>query len=223
MSEPLYEIDRAIAQLLAQVHPLHLSQLRAQLLLVLASTTGIGSGDRILAELAGVRNVNELARVDWEELSTAAAMASDLPEPTCRAIVLHIRLFAERAVLHHCLFLAKSASTLRLLDSWPVRYCGLPDELGRTNDEFDQALREADRALGAGRACLWAFAQLVQKGGTLQRIQALLKRANACYAYYLQALQQADELAGYISWYLTQQAESPGEVEPAARSAWDAA
>lgn len=213
--------DVTIAGRLARIHPLDLPRLCSDLCYVLCATTGIAPGHAIFASLAAVRDVNELARVDWEELIAAVAAASDLPEPACWSIVLHIRLFAERAVLHHCLFLAKSASTLRLRRTWEVPPFGLPEELGATSSEFEQALREADAAMQTGRACLWAFQRQVLKGVALTKLQALLKRANACYAQYLQALQQAEQLAEYIAWYLDQMVAE--EARPAESLAWFAA
>ena len=213
--------DVTIAGRLARIHPLDLPRLCGELLSVLAGTTGIEPGSATLAPLAGVRDVNELARLDWEDLSAAVAVASDLSRPTCQVIVQHIRLFAERGVLHHCLFLAKSASTLWLHRTWAIPPCGLPGELESFGDEFEQALREADTAMHVGRAWLWAFQRHALRGVSLTKLQAFLKRANASYARYLQALQQADELAEYIAWYLEQTVGA--EARTAQSPAWFAA
>lgn len=224
MNHQMNELDSIIAWRLARVHPLNLPLLRAQLLLVLSSATGIGPDDIVFAELAVVRDVEELARVNWEGFSAGISMSTCLPEQACWALVEHVRLFAERSVLHHCLCLSRSASTLWLMNSWPIPPASLPDELIRTYQEFEQWLVETDRALLSGRAHLHAFQCQVPVQRAIHPLQNLLKRANACYADYLHALDQADQLARYILWHLSQTQESAAEQTVANRQpAWHAA
>jgi hypothetical protein len=211
MSTQMYECDGIIARRLAQVHPLNLSQMRTQLLLVLAGTTGIGPEDRVFAELAVVRDVDELAGVNWEGLHDGISVASRLQEQACWVLVEQVRLFAERCVLHHCLCLSRSATTLWLKNTWPIHPNELPNELRPVYEEFAQRLAEADAALQSGRACLHAFQRQVLVQRSIRTLQDLLTRANACYADYLQALDLADQQARYILWYLSEIQEDAAE------------
>jgi hypothetical protein len=220
MNENDLKIDSVIVRQLAQIHLVDLPLILTKMRLVLSSTTGIELDHDAFAPLAVVWSIDELARVNWEELYTGILKHTCLPQQSCMAIIEHIRLFAEHAVLYHCFCRSKSASTLLLLHTWPISPHGLSAKLEQINDEFDQALKDADTALHKGRASMTAFRNLVLKGGAFHELHALLERADACYSHYLQALQQADQLAGHILRYLTQSAE---ETRSTSLPAWHAA
>jgi hypothetical protein len=157
-------------------------------------------------------------------LSIGVSAATRVPEQACWALVEHIRLFAERTVLHHCLCLSKSATTLWLTNAWPIHSGGLPGELIPIYEEFVQRLTQADAALESGRACLHAFQRQVAAQRSIHPLQRLIKEANASYAAYLQELDQVGQLAGYLLSCLSQtREESADESKEMSGPAWHAA
>jgi hypothetical protein len=138
--------------------------------------------------------------------------------------VEHIRLFAERAVLHHCLCLSRSASTLGLMNAWPIHPGDVSRELMPIYEEFAQQLIEADAALELGRACLYTFQRQLSAQRSIRPLQGMFKRANAYYADYRQALNQADQLSSNMLSCLAQTPEEITDEDGAtARPAWYAA
>jgi hypothetical protein len=209
MSEgTMFELDREMVRLLGTIHPTHISRLSFQALVILAGTTGIDPNYAALAPLALARSADDLVRVEWDHLLAAVAPHSRLSENSLVTIFLHLRLFTERAALHTCLYRSRSASTLWSLGTWPLPRHGWPAELSACYGEFEQACREADAALQGGRACLQNFARLLPRERTFDLLQELLRHANTCYARYLQALLQADQLAGAIKEYLAETRET---------------
>lgn len=207
---PLTEADPLIIRWLAHIHPLNLPRLRAALLTVLTSTTGIAPEHRVLVPLAAIRDSEAIVNIEWEAFYGEIAVATCLPADACWTVVEHVRLFAQRSVLHQCLYLAKSAVALRMTYTWPIPPDRIPGTLLPDYDEFEQALIDADRALQAGRACLQVFQHLIPHAQTLSPLQNLLTRANSCYIDYRLELQEANRLAATIIEQLTQtQTNSP--------------
>lgn len=223
MSEAdIYELDRELVRALAGIHPANLPQLRLRLLAVLAGTMGIEPRHEAFAPLSLIRTIDELARVDWEAMSARIACLTRLPECARASIIAHVRLFAERSILLVCLHWSRSASTLWLQgETWSIPRRGWPSELSARYGEFSQVCNEADAALEQGRVSLQAFNRSLMTERTLSKPQALLKRANACYARYLQALHEADQVAESISWYLAavQEPEADEKETPQGRRA----
>ena len=207
---PPTEVDVVIVRRLAGIHPLNLPRLRSALLTVLTSTTGIAPDHSMFVPLATMRDSEDIENIEWEALDVEITVATCLPADACWTVVEHVRLFAQRSVLHQCLYLAKSAVALRMTYTWPIPPDRIPGTLLPDYDEFEQALIDADRALQAGRACLQVFQHLIPHAQTLSPLHNLLTRANSCYIDYRLELQEANRLAATIIEQLTQtQTNSP--------------
>lgn len=199
-------VETPIVQRLARIHPLNLSGLLAQSVVVLAQASGLNVDHPIFLQLRAVRAPDELARFDWEKLAYNLQFQPWLHE--CRGVVLSVRLMTDRAILHQQLYLSKSASTLELLGQCTLPR-PVPQALLGTAEEFELVMCEADRSLHTGRALLDRFQDQALQGGAWELLCSLLDRAQVCYQGYLQALQHAGELRDDVQRYLATDVTSP--------------
>lgn len=187
---------------LACIHPMNLAGLMARSVVVLASTSGLDEDHPIFMPLRAVRTPDELARFDWEKLTSNLQLQAWLHVQACRRAVRALRLLIDRALLHRQLYLSKSAMTLRLQGQCVLPSCVKPLELLELWYEFDQCMCEADRALHAGRKVLDQFQSQALQGMPYRVLRSLLDQARMCYESYRRELARADELADYVDWYL---------------------
>lgn len=200
-------LERIIMRRLARIHPLNLSGLLAQSVVVLAQASGLDEDHPIFWQLRAVRGPDELARVDWEKLANNLQFQTWLHE--CQNAIPLVRLLAKRALLHRQLHLSKSASTLQLLGQCTLPR-SMPLALLGTAEEFVHFMREADRSLHTGRTVLDRFQDQALQGGVWDMLCSLLNQAQVCYQGYQQALQGANELLDYVQRYLA--ADEPAVV-----------
>ena len=199
------------------VHPMHLQHLCSACIGVLAEIAGIERGNRVFAPLWYAVTWQDLARIPWGHLTERLRVRASLPAEQLEGAVEHVRLFADRAVLHHRLYLAKSGTTLQLL-----RKCylpaALPLELIDFAVEFHKHLREMDEALRTGRASLDHFQRQALLGEPFPVLRAILDQAQACAEAYSSAYTAAYQIAEGVDEYLAWRA-SRKEEDPSLRSA----
>ena len=160
------------------VHPLHIEHLCSTSIGVLADVAGIEYGSRVFAPLRYTVAWQDLACVPWGQLTAQLRARTSLPTGQLEGLVELVHLFADRAVLHHRLYLAKSGTTLRLLRKCflPV---ALPLELLDFAVEFHRHLREMDEALRTGRASLDHFGRQASLWEPVPALRAILEQAAA--------------------------------------------
>jgi hypothetical protein len=197
------------------IHPMRLGCLCAAFIDVLADTAGIEPDRLVFEPLRCIRTIGDLARFPWAALCAQLSALAQRPCPRIEEAVAHLQLFAELAVVHHYLYLARSGSTLKLLGRCRLPL-DLPPELSSIRDDFGQLLVRADRDLQAGRSTLAHFRR--QVATTRHPLPALgctvLARARACYQRYRRAIKAAHDVAGRVAWYLAW-VEEPGGQLPA--------
>lgn len=189
-----------IWQRCATVHPTRIALLCATFIAVLADSAGVERQNPAFAPLRRVQTVHDLATYPWGGLYADLRLRALIPAAPLQELVTYVRLFAELAVVHQRLYLARSGSTLKLLgrDGLPPV---LPPELAHFRREFEECLREADQALRTGRAGLTHFQRQAEPGQPLPALLwTTLKRAQASYEQYCRAL-------GRATWYLSWGAE----------------
>ncbi len=194
----------------ATIHPLNLSLLCSTVVEALAQATGVACGSQVFAPFWYTVTWQDLAHLPWGPLTERLRALATLP--AWQPVVEHVRLFADRAVLHHRLYLAKSGTTLKLL-----RKCylpaGLPLELIDIAVEFDQHLREMDEALRTGRAWLDHFGRQALLGEPVPALRAILEQARVYAAAYSSAqdaaYQIAEGVAEYLAWRETHRGDDP--------------
>ena len=212
-----------------EVHPMHLGQLCSTFIGVLADVAGIDRGSRVFATLWYTVTWQDLARIPWGHVSEQLRVRASLPAEQLEGVVEDVHLLADRAVLHHRLYLAKSGTTLKLL-----RKCflpaALPLELIDYAVEFHKHLREMDEVLRTGRASLDRFQRQALLGEPVPALRAILEQAQACAeAYgsaYNAAYQIAEGVEEYLAWRASRQEEKAamrpdhrGSQRPATRAA----
>jgi hypothetical protein len=180
---------------------LNLSLLCSAFVEVLAQATGVAPGSQVFAPLWYTVTWQDLAHLPWGQLTERLRALATLPAGQLEGLVEHVRLFADRAVLHHRLYLAKSGTTLKLL-----RKCflpaALPLELIDFAVEFHVHLREMDEALRAGRASLDRFGRLASLWEPAPALRVILEQAQACATAYSSAYNAAYQIAEGVDEYL---------------------
>jgi hypothetical protein len=200
--------ENVIVRSLACIHPMDLVGMMAESIVLLAHVSGLDEDHALFMPLRAVRTPDELAKVDWEELTRDLQFQAWLHAKACERTLLSIRLLADRALLHRLLYLSKSTSTLRLLGMVALPLCPMPLELLDLAEEFHQSMSEADRALHAGRTLLGQFQSQMLQGVPLIRIAPLLDQARMCYEDYQRKVEKASTRAGYARWYLKENEHS---------------
>jgi hypothetical protein len=217
----LLELDPVIMHLLMQVHPMNLHQLLRQCLTILATITGLAPSHEMFVTLRTTRWWNELAYLDWHELAEEMFRQTSLSMPACQCAILPMQLLIERAWLHHSMYQAKSASTLRLYHLYDVSsVTERTEELSGIYDEFEQTIHYADSALHAGRALSAQFQREALQGAEYERLQTLVEQMHRQYIEYQQALSSADQLLSHIDFYLQalEQTNPSGGVQTGGKS-----
>lgn len=212
-------MDPIIVRKLAHIHPLRVPELLTQSIGILAGVTGIPQEHIAFADMRAVRSIQELAQIHWEELTGMMAVLTRLNSQACESLVEHVSVFADRAIHHHCLFLAKSASTTLLTQTHLLSVQTARLEMAGLNQEIEECVQRADQFLHAGRAHLNAFQHMALQQASYITLHALLQQAGDCYNQYWLAYQQLDDVIHHIGWYLAEREQSGMDKGPQVTSA----
>ena len=207
-------MDPIITYKLAHIHPLRVPELLAHSIGILAGVTGIPQEHVAFAHMQTARSIQQLAQIDWAELTGMLVVLTRLSPQACKNLVEHVRLFADRAIYHHCLFLAKSASTTLLTQPHLLSLHTSRRELAGLRGEMEECVQRADLSLRTGRARLDTFQAMALRQASYGTLHTLLEQAGNYYHHYWLAYQQLHDVIHHMQWYLAQ-LEPPNGMEAA--------